>query len=499
MVLGRTFAAFSFLICLEATCACTSRAPAPVAPTPPQAPPDPATTVAPSVEPPVSDAPATIATEADPNECAVVAASGEPITTVALGEPVDRSKAPRPSNESERLLFRQLYETLVRADCRGRVVPGLAASWRLDQDGRTWILSLRTAAQFSDGTPVSAADVRASWLGIGRGDTLHPQVDRLIESIDPVAEHTLAIRLRSQRLDTPLALAHPDLAVAKVIGDSEWPLGTRGVRIVAGAGTVPAVASSAIVLARDNAAAIRFLVAPGDPRDLLDHGVDLLLTRDPAALDYAATLPQFESAPLAWQRTYVLLTPGRARDVRSLPDDARQVLAGDAVRGEARGAQGPFWWQTWEGCGIAAPSPLRNRASPIPRIVYDGSDSVARDLAERFVALARAPGADATTILDVILPDRPRRTFQRDRGLTGAALTVAQRLGADAGYIVALDKRTPDPCRDLQALVETAPWLDPETIVPLVDARLQAIVRRGRAGVTAEWDGGLLITNPTMR
>jgi hypothetical protein len=79
---------------------------------------------------------------------------------------------------------------------------------------------------------------------------------------------------------------------------------------------------------------------PRDARDLLDHGVDLLLTRDPAALGYAATLPQFEILALAWQRTYVLLMPGRSGAVASLSDDARQALAGDAVRGEARGAEG---------------------------------------------------------------------------------------------------------------------------------------------------------------
>jgi hypothetical protein len=77
--------------------------------------------------------------------------------------------------------------------------------------------------------------------------------------------------------------------------------------------------------------------------------------------------------------------------------------------------------------------------------------------------------------------------------LTGEALALARRLGTDAGYVIALDSRPVDPCRDVQALIEGARWLDPETIVPLVETRVQAIVRRGRSGVTAEWDGGLVI------
>jgi hypothetical protein len=58
---------------------------------------------------------------------------------------------------------------------------------------------------------------------------------------------------------------------------------------------------------------------------------------------------------------------------------------------------------------------------------------------------------------------------------------------------MSLDRRSLDPCRDIQVLVETAPWLDPQTIAPLVETRLRAIVRRGKSGLSAEWDGGLLI------
>jgi hypothetical protein len=41
--------------------------------------------------------------------------------------------------------------------------------------------------------------------------------------------------------------------------------------------------------------------------------------------------------------------------------------------------------------------------------------------------------------------------------------------------------------------MDAARWLDPDTIVPLVDTRLHAVVRRERSGMTTEWDGGLLI------
>jgi hypothetical protein len=125
--------------------------------------------------------------------------------------------------------------------------------------------------------------------------------------------------------------------------------------------------------------------------------------------------------------------------------------------------------------------------------VYDGGDRTSRDLAERLVGLVRASGPGPAAILDALLPARPRRTFQSAAGLTGAALALARRRGNDAGYIMSLDSRPLDSCGEMQAVVEDVGWIDPETIVPLVDTRLQAIVRRGHTGVILDWDGGLLL------
>jgi hypothetical protein len=492
-LLGRRVAAIGFIVLVGATTwACGSRDATPGTPVAPEKPPPPAISSppAPTPEPPP---PATVPQiEADANDCAVIAEPGEPIVTAALHDRIDPANAPRPSNESERLLFRQLYETLVRVDCHGRIAPGLAVSWRLDADGRTWMVTLRENARFSDDTPVTPADVRTGWTLDGVGDELRPHVSRLVQSIVPVDDRVLAVTLRSQGSDAPLALAHPVLAIARPVADVLWPLGTRADR--SAAETAPSVRAghSVITVTRDHRPPIRFLPTPGDPRDLLDDDVDLLLTRDPATLDYAATLPHFRSVPLEWRHTHVLLMPARSPTSASLSAKARQVLADDAVRGEARGATEPFWWQTLEGCKLASPHP-RDLSPPTPRIVYDAADDAARDLAERLVGLGRVSSSAATALLDVLLPDRPRRMFQRAAGLTGEPLALARRRGTDAGYIMAFDRRPLDPCREMEVAMDGARWLDPATIVPLVDTRLQAIVRRGRSGVTAEWDGALLI------
>src|SRR5262249_43392834 len=147
----------------------------------------------------------------------------------------------------------------------------------------------------------------------------------------------------------------------------------------------------------------------------------------------------------------------------------------EAVRGEARGVEGSFWWQALPNCEIAySQSPIPTPAAD-GRIVYEAADFVARDLAERLVGPAN-------------------RTYQRAAGLTGEALASARRRGDDAGYIMSLDRLPLDPCREMQVLVDNPGWVKPDAIVPCVDTRVHAIVRRAHSGITAEWDGGLLLT-----
>jgi hypothetical protein len=434
--------------------------------------------------------------------CGVLPEPGEPVGTVGLADAVDLSHAPQPWNDSERLFFRQLYETLVRVDCEGLVQPALAASWRLEADGRTWIVTLRDMARFSDGSPVTATDVLAGWSTSAGG--LRPQVGRLVESIAAVDERTLAIAVHEPNGPFPRALADASLAIVRRQPGVRWPLGTRPVRIVdesplANGRSSVTIAGLPVSPSPEATASwsIRFVMAPArDRRDFLDEGVDLLLARDPVTLGYAATMAQFQSVPLEWRRVHVFLSPWRPAALPLSTAEARQALATDAIRGEARGAEEPFWWQAPSECEIVHPRP---RTTPLPatgRIVYEQGDDASRDLAERLVGLARAPGTGSATILESLLPGPSKQAFQRAVGLSASALASTVERGDDAGYLVSLDRAPLDRCRALELLTARYKWLDPDAIVPLADTRLRALVRRGRSGLTAEWDGGLIITTP---
>ncbi|HET6820319.1 MAG TPA: ABC transporter substrate-binding protein, partial [Candidatus Limnocylindria bacterium] len=61
-------------------------------------------------------------------------------------------------------LLLQLYAGLTRMDENGEAYPSLAASWKVSDAGRTYTFVMREGLHFSDGSSLTSADVRRSWL-----------------------------------------------------------------------------------------------------------------------------------------------------------------------------------------------------------------------------------------------------------------------------------------------------------------------------------------------
>jgi oligopeptide transport system substrate-binding protein len=60
----------------------------------------------------------------------------------------------------------QLFESLTAVDAQGRVQPALAESWRTENGGRRVIFRLRAGLRFSNGDPLLAEHVVASWMRV---------------------------------------------------------------------------------------------------------------------------------------------------------------------------------------------------------------------------------------------------------------------------------------------------------------------------------------------
>ncbi len=360
-----------------------------------------------------------------------------PTITIGLTDPVDPRHAPIPHNDAERLVFRHLYETPVQIDCEGHVLPELAQNWVRDDGGRRWTFRLRDGAQFWDGAPVTSRDLVFGRGGVGY--TLAAPETRVV-----------TMMLAKPDDEVPQVLSDPGLAVSKPAPDSSWPIGSGLYWATSATTTAQEIRAQS---SRGDTLVFRFATS-GDARDLLDAGVDLLVTRDRALRDYAATLKDLTVVALPWDRTYVYVTADAA--------GGRFDGLEQAVRAEARRAEGDAWWRDLRACGLGqGASPPASSGQR--RILYSRGDATARELAGRLAALTRAV-ATARSSDD---------------------LSAAVAAGKDWGYVVALPRATADPCRAAKDLLPQ--WA--ATITALVDTRPTAIVRRGRARWTVDQDG----------
>jgi hypothetical protein len=368
---------------------------------------------------------------------------------VALTDPVDWARVSTPANDSERLLFRQFFETLVRVDCRGEIRPGIADSWSSDGTGRIWTFTFPEPGRLADHPPITAGAVASSWKARESG------VQALgIDSAIALDDRTLQVTLRASRDSAPRLFADPLLSVDHRVAAVHDPSG----RVV-----VP------------NDPTVDFELSPaGDPRDALDRGVDLVVTRDPAVAEYVASRPEFATFPLPWSRTYALLQFAGTQPISGIPgaDSLRRSLASDVVQAEARPAQPPFWWSGPQSCRVDVPMGVTLLTSP--RLVYSRTDEIGRALAERIVALSG-------------------NTQLRAAGLGEIDFAAALRNGGERGYIVFLPRNVAAPCHASAAL-PTGGWLE-----PLIDTRARAIVRRGAPPLSIDWDGSIKVVGREER
>lgn len=380
-------------------------------------------------------------TRAAPDESCLLSTGSvsarSPRITIGLTDAVDPRHAPFARNDAERIVFRLLYETPVRIDCEGHVLPELADQWAKDDGGRRWTFRLRDGAQFWDGAPVTAQDIVFGKGGLGY-------------TLGAFETRVVAVTLAKGKDDVPAVLGDPGLAVIKPAPDSSWPIGT-GAYWATSATTTP----QEIRAHSQRGDTIVFkLAAGGDARDLLDAGVDLLVTRDRALRDYAATLQDHSVVALPWDRTYVFVT--------AQAGGSRFEGLELAVRAEARRAEGGSWWLDLRACGmgqtVSSPDSTGRR-----RILYSRSDPTARELAGRLAALTQAVAT----------------------GRAADDFSLALAAGKDWGYVVALPRAPADVCRSAKDLLPS--W--PGTFTALVDTRPTAIVRRGVARWTVDQDG----------
>ena len=140
------------------------------------------------------------------------------------GEPSTLDPAATADNFSNDVL-RDLYEGLVAETATGKIVPGVATSWEIDESGTQYTFNLRPEAHWSNGAPLLAKHFVAAWQRVVDPKRASPVADdlRLIAGASAIlsgiarpntlgiyapSDHILVVKLERPAPYLPQLLTH---------------------------------------------------------------------------------------------------------------------------------------------------------------------------------------------------------------------------------------------------------------------------------------------------
>jgi peptide/nickel transport system substrate-binding protein len=95
--------------------------------------------------------------------------------------------------------YQNVYESLTRINQRGAIVPGLAESWTISEDGQQFVFKLRAGVKYHDGEPCDAADVKFTLDRLSAPDATAPgkSLYATIKSVEAVDPTTVRVTLKN--------------------------------------------------------------------------------------------------------------------------------------------------------------------------------------------------------------------------------------------------------------------------------------------------------------
>ena len=128
-------------------------------------------------------------------------------------------------------LYALVYESLVTIDDNGIPHPLLAETWTETGGGNTWTFTLRENVTFSDGTPLTAADVAASGnyiLNLANAEVadkgFYQNIRYMVSSFDAPDERTVVVKAKRDYYGVLYSMTFPVVHASQV--ETASPLGT---------------------------------------------------------------------------------------------------------------------------------------------------------------------------------------------------------------------------------------------------------------------------------
>ena len=131
----------------------------------------------------------------------------------------------------DEVVYANVFEGLTRFGPDGAILPGLAESWEVSEDGTVWTFALRDGVTFHDGTAMDADDVAFSLDRARAEESTNAQKALFegIEAVEAVDPATVRITLAAPNGNLPFNLAWGDAVIVapeSADGNATNPVGT---------------------------------------------------------------------------------------------------------------------------------------------------------------------------------------------------------------------------------------------------------------------------------
>jgi len=153
------------------------------------------------------------------------------ITVAMQLEPPHLDPTSAAAGAIDQVLYSNVFEGLTRFMGDGSVVPGLAQSWEISDDGLTYTFKLQSGVTFHDGTTMDAADVKFSLDRINAEDSANAQkaLFGAISEVTVVDPSTVEIKLSEPDGNLLFNLAWGDAVIVapeSIDNIKQLPIGT---------------------------------------------------------------------------------------------------------------------------------------------------------------------------------------------------------------------------------------------------------------------------------
>ena len=153
------------------------------------------------------------------------------ITIAIQLEPPHMDPTSAAAGAIDSVLYSNVFEGLTRFMSDGSVVPGLAESWEISDDGLTYTFKLRSGVTFHDGTTMDAEDVKFSLDRINAEDSANAQkaLYAAIAEVNVIDPLTVEVKLSEKNGNMLFNLAWGDAVIVapeSIENIKQTPIGT---------------------------------------------------------------------------------------------------------------------------------------------------------------------------------------------------------------------------------------------------------------------------------